>query len=121
MRAIIETGGKQYRVAPGDPLTVERIEAEPGAAVEFDRVLLIEEDGQVEVGRPAIAGARVRAHVLEHDRAQKIVVFKYKAKVRYRRKTGHRQARTHLRVTEILRGERDGPQKRRRQLPKRAG
>ena len=104
MRAIIETGGKQYRVAPGDRVIVERLEAEPGAAVEFDRVLMIEDEGKVEVGSPTIAGAKVQGHVLDQDKGPKIIIFKFKAKTGYRRRTGHRQSRTQVRVTEIVRG-----------------
>jgi large subunit ribosomal protein L21 len=120
MRAIIESGGKQYPVAPGDRLVVERLHAEPGDQVELGRVLLIEDEGKVEVGQPTVAGARVLAHVLEHDRGEKLVVFKFKAKVRYRRKTGHRQHRTVVQISEIVREGEDGPQKRRRKLPERA-
>ena len=103
MRAIIETGGKQYRVAPGDKLTIEKLDIEPGAAVEFDRVLLVEDDANVEIGHPTVPGAKVLGHVIEHDRGPKLIVFKFKAKVRYRRRTGHRQDQTHVRVTEIQR------------------
>jgi large subunit ribosomal protein L21 len=103
MHAIFETGGKQYRVTPGDRVTVERLDAEPGATVEFDRVLMIDDGADVQVGHPAVPGARVVGHVLEHDRDEKLIVFKFKAKVRYRRKTGHRQPRTHVRVTDITR------------------
>lgn len=105
MFAIIETGGKQYKVAPGQALSVERLPAEPGARVEFDRVLLVEDDSGTAVGNPIVDGARVIAHVLEQGRGDKITVFKYKAKSNYRRKTGHRQAVTRLRVAEILHGE----------------
>lgn len=102
MFAIIETGGKQYRVAPGEALAVEKLPSEPGATVEFDRVLMISNEGDVRIGSPAISGAKVVAHVLEQGRGKKITVFKYKAKSNYRRKTGHRQALTRLRVTEIV-------------------
>lgn len=103
MRAIIETGGKQYRVAPGDRIIVERLDIEPGATVEFDRVLMVDDDGDVQVGRPLVPGAKVLGHVLEHDKDEKLIVFKFKAKSRYRRKTGHRQPRTQVRVTDIAR------------------
>jgi|SRR4051812_39646956 large subunit ribosomal protein L21 len=103
MFAIVETGGKQYKVAPGNAITVERLVSEPGATVDLDRVLMIGDDGgSVKVGNPFIAGAKVRAHVLGHERGEKIVVFKYKAKVNYRRRTGHRQEITRIRVTDIL-------------------
>lgn len=103
MHAVIETGGKQYRVSPGDKVTIEKLDVEPGAPVEFDRVLLVEDEASVEVGHPTIAGAKVLGHVLEHDRGEKLIVFKFKAKSRYRRRTGHRQSRTQVRVTEIQR------------------
>lgn len=104
MFAIIESGGKQYRAVPGAALEVERLGSEPGATVEFDRVLLIGDDGEVQVGSPTVAGAKVLAHVLDHDRGEKVIVFKYKAKSNYRRRTGHRQALTRVRITEIVRG-----------------
>lgn len=103
MHAIFETGGKQYRVAPGDRIAVERLDAEAGAQVEFDHVLLVEDGGNVQLGHPVVPGAKVVGHVIEHDRDEKLIVFKFKAKVRYRRKTGHRQPRTQVRVTDITR------------------
>ncbi len=103
MYAIVRTGGKQYRVEEGRTVTVERLPAEEGAAVELDSVLLIEDDGQVTVGSPIIEGARVLTEVEAHGRDKKIIVFKYRAKVRTRKKTGHRQHFTRLAVTEILR------------------
>ena len=103
MYAIVRTGGKQYRVEEGRTVTVERLPAEEGAAVELDNVLLIEDDGQVTVGSPTIDGARVLTEVEAHGRDKKIIVFKYRAKVRTRKKTGHRQHFTRLAVTEILR------------------
>ena len=102
MFAIVQSGGKQYKVSPGNALTVERIKAEPGETVELDNVLMIGDDAGVKVGSPFIGGAKVRAHVIAHDRGEKIVVFKYKAKVNYRRRTGHRQEQTRLRITDIL-------------------
>jgi large subunit ribosomal protein L21 len=103
MYAIIETGGKQYRVSPGDTIAVERLTGEPGATLDLDRVLLLGGDGaETRVGLPGVEGAIVRAEVVDHARGQKISVFRYKSKVRYRRKTGHRQALTHLRITDIL-------------------
>jgi len=102
MYAIIRTGGKQYRVEEGRSLDVELLPAKEGASVELDNVLLIANDGEVTVGTPLIEGARVMADVESHGRQKKIVVFKYKAKVRTRKKTGHRQHFTRLAVTEIL-------------------
>jgi|SRR5689334_13671076 large subunit ribosomal protein L21 len=102
MFAIVETGGKQYKVAPGNALTVERLKSEPGETIDIDRVLMIGDDNGVKVGNPFLSGAKVRAHVLGHERGEKLVVFKYKAKVNYRRRTGHRQELTRLRITDIL-------------------
>ncbi len=102
MYAIVETGGKQYRVKPGDTLAVERLSGEPGEVLDLGRVLLLANDGDTRVGSPALDSAVVRAEVVEHARGEKIVVFRYKSKVRYRRKTGHRQALTRVRITDIL-------------------
>ncbi len=105
MFAIVETGGKQYRVQPGDTIAVERLDGEPGSTMDLGRVLLVGGDGgAMQVGAPNVAGALVRAEVVEHGRADKIVVFRFKSKVRYRRKTGHRQSVTRLRITDIVRG-----------------
>jgi len=103
MYAIVRTGGKQYRVEEGRSVVVELLPAEEGSHVELDNVLLIADDGQVTVGTPTIDGARVVAEVESHGRHKKIIVFKYKAKVRARTKTGHRQHFTRLAVQEILR------------------
>lgn len=104
MYAIVETGGKQYRVKTGDTIAVERLSGEPGETLDLGRVLLVagDGDGETRVGTPGIDGAVVRAEVVEHARGEKIVVFRYKSKVRYRRKTGHRQALTRVRITDIL-------------------
>jgi large subunit ribosomal protein L21 len=100
--AIIETGGKQYRVTEGQTIAVERLEVEAGATVEMDRVLLIGEGENVTVGKPVVEGARVLCVATENGRGDKIIVFKYKPKVRYRRKNGHRQAYTALSIEKIL-------------------
>jgi large subunit ribosomal protein L21 len=102
MYAIVETGGKQYRVQPGDTIAVEKLPDEAGASLELGRVLLVGGEGETRVGAPHVAGARVRAEVVEHGRDDKVVVFRYKAKSRYRRKTGHRQHLTRLRITDIV-------------------
>jgi len=104
MYAIVETGGKQYRVKPGDTVAVEKLAGEPGEMLDLDRVLLIAGNTESEtwVGSPGVAGAVVRAEVLAHFRGNKIIIFRYKSKVRYRRKTGHRQSLTRLRITDIL-------------------
>jgi large subunit ribosomal protein L21 len=103
MYAIVETGGKQYRVKPGDTVAVERLSGEPGETLDLDRVLLVAGDGdRARVGSPGVDGAVVRAEVVEQFRGEKIIIFRYKSKVRYRRKTGHRQSLTRLKITDIL-------------------
>ena len=99
--AIIETGGKQYRVAVGDTLSIEKLAVEPGSGITFDRVLMVGGDGSPKVGTPLVAGATVQAEVEQQFRGPKIVVFKYKPKKRYRRRTGHRQALTRVAITAI--------------------
>ena len=102
MYAIVNTSGKQYRVAPGDTLRVEYLPADEGDLVEIEDVrMLSDDDGNVTIGAPAVAGAKVTAEVVAQGRGKKIIVFKYKAKTRYRRKNGHRQNYTELRVTDI--------------------
>jgi len=101
MYAVVETGGKQYQVSEGSTLEVERLDAEVGDTIELDRVLLLN-DGKVTVGRPVVKGAKVRATVLAQDRAKKITVLKFKPKNRYRKKRGHRQHITRIRVDEIV-------------------
>jgi large subunit ribosomal protein L21 len=99
--AIVETGGKQYRVKVGDVLSVEKLDGDAGAEVKLDRVLLIGGDGDVTVGTPVIEGASVAATIADQYRGEKIVVFKYKPKKNYRRRTGHRQSLTRLQITGI--------------------
>lgn len=99
--AVIETGGKQYRVRVGDRIAVERLVGEPGSDVELDQVLLVAGDGATQVGTPVVEGATVSATIDDHFRGDKIIVFKFKAKKRYRRRTGHRQELTHLVITGI--------------------
>ncbi len=99
--AIIETGGKQYRVSVGDRLSVEKLPVADGETVTFDRVLLLGGDGDTRVGTPVVEGASVAATVEETYRGEKIVVFKYKPKKRYRRRNGHRQTLTRLNITAI--------------------
>lgn len=99
--AIVETGGKQYRVSVGDSLAVERLAVEAGTDVTFDRVLLLGGDGATRVGTPTVGGASVTARVEDQFRGEKIIVFKYKAKKRYRRRIGHRQSLTRLTITGI--------------------
>ncbi|HTJ62379.1 MAG TPA: 50S ribosomal protein L21 [Alphaproteobacteria bacterium] len=97
MFAVIKTGGKQYRVAPGDVIKVEKLEGEAGAAIAFDHVLMV--DGKI--GTPLVAGASVAAEVIAQDRGPKIIVFKKKRRQNYRRKNGHRQDITVLRIKDI--------------------
>jgi large subunit ribosomal protein L21 len=101
MYAVIETGGKQYRVSPGQTLEVELLPAEPGATVTLERVLMVAAEGRTLVGQPIVPGANVVATVAREGRGKKIIVFKYKSKKRYRRKTGHRQNYTYLLITDI--------------------
>ena len=99
--AIIETGGKQYRVSVGDTLSIEKLPLEAGSDVTFDRVLMIGGDGPAQVGAPLVDGASVQGQIEEQYRGEKIVIFKYKAKKRYRRRTGHRQSLTRVAITAI--------------------
>lgn len=100
MYAIIETGGKQYRVQQGDVIFVEKLDLTPDAAVEFQVLLLGKENG-VTVGKPFVSGAKVKAKVVAQVKGEKIIVFKYKSKKNYRRKQGHRQPYTKLEITGI--------------------
>ena len=100
--AVIKTGGKQYRVEPGQTLAVEKLPLETGAMIEFDHVLLVTDGERVSVGNPTVPGAKVIAEVVSQIKAKKIIVFKYKAKTRYRRKRGHRQLVTNLAIREII-------------------
>jgi large subunit ribosomal protein L21 len=100
--AIIESGGKQYKVTEGQTIDVERLEAEEGGSVQLDKVLLISEGDNITVGKPLVEGARVMATVKENGKGKKIIVFHFKAKVRERRKNGHRQQFTRLSIDKIL-------------------
>ena len=102
--AIIKTGGKQYRVKQGDVLDVEKLSLEIGSIAEFDQVLAVSENGQVNFGSPILAGAKVTAEVQSHYKDRKVIVFKYKPKTRYRRKLGHRQNYTRLLIQGIQSG-----------------
>ena len=102
MFAVIRTGGKQYRVAPNDVIEIEKIAGKPGDIIELSDVILLGGDGGPKTGSPTIAGALVAAEVIEQRRADKITVFKKKRRANYRRKKGHRQELTALRITEIL-------------------
>jgi large subunit ribosomal protein L21 len=100
--AVIESGGKQVKVAVGDTVDVERMPLRAGETVELEQVLLVADGDQVTVGRPLVEGAKVRATVVDQVTGEKVIVFKYKPKIRYRRKTGHRQKYTRLRIDEIV-------------------
>ena len=100
--AIIETGGKQYKVAPGQTIDVERLDVAEGDTVELDRVLLIADGDDVTVGTPTIDQAKVMATSQGEGKGKKVIVFKYKPKVRYRKKTGHRQIHTSLTIDKIV-------------------
>ena len=101
MYAVIETGGKQYRVELGTELAVERLDVAPGATINIDRVLLVADGDAREIGTPTVADALVMADVLRQDRGEKLIVFKYRPKARHRSKKGHRQEQTVLRVADI--------------------
>jgi large subunit ribosomal protein L21 len=104
MFAVIRTGGKQYKVAKDDTIAVEKLDGEPGASIELGEVLMVGEGAEVATGTPFVAGASVTAELVEHRRADKIIVFKKKRRQNYRRKNGHRQHQTVLRITEIRAG-----------------
>ena len=101
--AILKTGGKQYRVSPGDVIDVEKLPVELGAEIELGDVVALSEGGEVTIGQPVVEDARVIAQVHAQDRDKKIRVFKYKPKTRYRRTRGHRQPYTRLQIVEIVR------------------
>lgn len=101
MYAVIKTGGKQYRVAEGDKLRVETLDAEEGATVNLDQVLLVGDGENINVGTPTLAGASVSATVLAHGRGKKINVIKFRRRKHYRRQMGHRQNFTELKITGI--------------------
>ena len=102
MYAVIETGGKQYRVEVGTELAVELLDVEPGQSITLDRVLLVADGPEASIGRPLVDGASVAAEVLRRDRADKVIAFKYRPKARRRVKKGHRQEQTILRVTDVI-------------------
>ena len=99
--AIVDHGGRQFRVEVGDHLTVDRLDGEIGARIELGRVLLAQDGDEVRIGKPALSGAKVEATVLGHERGEKILVFKFKKTKNYRRKRGHRQELTKVRVDSI--------------------
>jgi large subunit ribosomal protein L21 len=101
MYAIFRTGGKQFRAEPGATIRIPNVTAEPGDTITFDEVLLGANDGDLKVGAPLVGGAAVTAEVVKHGKGEKIIIFKHKRRKNYRRKLGHRQKFTEVRVNEI--------------------
>ncbi len=102
MYAVIKTGGKQYRVSPGDSIEVEKLPHEVGQQIELDQVLLVAGSSGARIGQPLVPDARVKATVTRQAKGRKVIVFKYRNKNRYRRRKGHRQHFTRLRIDEIV-------------------
>ena len=101
MYAVIKTGGKQYKVSPGDIIRVEKLPGEPGQEIELEEVLLVGKDQEIQIGQPLVEGAKVVATILNQGRSPKIIVFKKKRRKNYKRKRGHRQYYTELQIKEI--------------------
>ena len=104
MYAVIKTGGKQYRVAADETIEIERLKGEAGDAIEFAEVLMVADGESVSVGAPLVSGASVAAEIVSHTRGPKLIVFKKRRRKHYRRRNGHRQDLTEVRITEILTG-----------------
>lgn len=102
MYAVVKSGARQYRAEVGDTLVVERVPGEIGQHVELNEVLLVADGEQVQIGQPTVGGARIKATVVAQEKGPKIRIFKYRPKERYRRRAGHRQNYTRLRVDEIV-------------------
>jgi large subunit ribosomal protein L21 len=102
MYAVVKTGGKQYRVSPGDSVEVEKLPYKVGEQIELDQVLLVANGSGAKIGQPLVEGAKVKATVTRQVKGRKVIVFKYHASKRYRRKRGHRQHYTRLRIDEIV-------------------
>jgi len=102
MYAVVKTGGKQYRVSPGDSVEVEKLPYEVGQQVELDQVLLVANGNGAQIGQPLVKGAKVKATVTRQVKGRKVIIFKYHSSKRYRRKRGHRQNYTRLRIDEIV-------------------
>jgi large subunit ribosomal protein L21 len=102
MYAVVKTGGKQYRVSPGDSIDVEKLPYEVGHQIELDQVLLVANGSGAKIGQPLVEGAKVKATVTRQTKGRKVVIYKYRPSKRYRRKKGHRQHLTRLRIDEIV-------------------
>ncbi|OGZ34242.1 MAG: 50S ribosomal protein L21 [Candidatus Portnoybacteria bacterium RBG_13_41_18] len=101
MLAVIKTGGKQYKVAPGDKIQIEKLDAKEKEGVIFDEVLLLDDGKDVKVGQPQVEGAKVEGKVIEQGREDKVIIYKYKSKKRFHVKKGHRQPYTMVEITKI--------------------
>jgi len=101
MYAVIKTGGKQYRVEPGDVVTLERLDGDAGDGVKFDEVLLVDADGEMKIGTPSVNGAAVSGTIVEQGRARKVIVFKFRRRKNYKKKNGHRQYFTRVQIDQI--------------------
>jgi large subunit ribosomal protein L21 len=102
MYAVIQTGGKQYRVEPGQTLSVEKLPGDEGDAVNFDDVLLVSDEAKVSIGRPLVSGAKVTASIVEQGKDKKVTVFKFQRRKNYRRRYGHRQLFTSIKINEVV-------------------
>jgi len=102
MLAVIKTGGKQYLVKKGDKIEIEKIEGKEGDEIEFTDILLLEKNKKVEIGKPKVEKAKVVGKILEQGRREKVIIFKYKPKKRYKKKAGHRQPYTKIEIKEIV-------------------
>jgi large subunit ribosomal protein L21 len=101
MYAVVNTGGKQYKVQKGETLRIEKIPGEVGSSVTFDKILMVADGENIRVGQPVLENVAVQAQIVEQDKAKKILIFKYKRRKRYRRKNGHRQPFTAIRIDGI--------------------
>ena len=102
MYAVIKTGGKQYRVSPGESIDVEKLPYDVGEQIELDEILLVSNDSDPKIGQPLVEGAKVKATVTRQTKGRKVIIFKFRPSKRYRRKKGHRQHYTRLRIDEIV-------------------
>jgi large subunit ribosomal protein L21 len=102
MYAVVKTGGKQYRVRPGDSIEVEKLPHQVGEQIELDQVLLVVNGSGTKIGKPLVKGAKIKATVTRQTKGRKVIIFKYRPSKRYRRKRGHRQQLTRLRIDDIV-------------------